>query len=184
MRTTFLTIVPGLLGLLAAGMCAATGSPVDDPRPIPEQLERDVARTIERFRSARISLQQAIDVAEGLHAGSRAADVSFDGKNDTIVFRVKTVDGKNIWENAIDARSAEVDGVEIQADVDSLDGEARINLSALHGLQQTMSEAVAIAERVTAGKAVCGSLTDEGGKLNFVVIVLIEDELKQLHQSL
>ena len=43
------------------------------------ELEETIDRELEQFRSAQVSLQQALLIAERLHTGSRVVDISFDG---------------------------------------------------------------------------------------------------------
>ncbi len=58
--------------------------------------------------------------------------------------------------------------------------EERDNINALKLVQQALSDAVAIAEKAAAGKAISGGLVKEGDQLNFVVVVLSDDHVKEV----
>ena len=58
--------------------------------------------------------------------------------------------------------------------------EERDNINALRSVKQELSDAVAIAEKAAAGKAISGGLVKEGDQLNFVVVVLSDDHVKEV----
>ena len=58
--------------------------------------------------------------------------------------------------------------------------EERDNINALRLVKQELSDAVAIAEKAAAGKAISGGLVKEGDQLNFVVVVLSDDHVKEV----
>lgn len=142
--------------------------------------QRIIERELELFRSVQVPLLKAMKIAEGLHADSRTADISFDGGKEAPVFRVKTIKDPLIWENAIDAQSGAVRGDEVTSSLQDFNANNRVDFAALKGIQQSMSDAVFIAEKATSGKAISGSLTRENGRLNFVIIVLSGDDLKRV----
>jgi len=145
------------------------------------ELEETIDRELELFRSAQVSLQQALLIAERLHSDSRVVDISFDGASNPPVYRVKNIQQKQIWENAIDARtgSSNTSG-EHALSVKDLEAQDRRNLLALRAVRQKLSDAVVVAERSTRGKAVSGGLMNEDGTLYFVVVVDTADGLKQV----
>jgi uncharacterized membrane protein YkoI len=142
--------------------------------------ERAVRRELELFRAAAISLSEAMAIAEGLHAGARTADISFDGAADASVYRVKTVQVDRVWQHTIDARTGEVMANEIAAPLTELDAEDRNNLAALRAVRHGLSDAVRVAERTTSGKAISGGLMRERGRLNFVIVVVSGADLKEV----
>jgi uncharacterized membrane protein YkoI len=145
------------------------------------ELEETIGRELELFRSAQVSLQQALLIAERLHTGSRVVDISFDGESNPPVYRVKNIQKNQIWENAIDARtgSSNTDGKHALS-VKDLEAEDRRSLLALRAVRQKLSDAVVVAERSTRGKAISGGLMSEDGTLFFVVVVDTADGLKQV----
>ncbi|MET3905695.1 putative membrane protein YkoI [Bradyrhizobium sp. S3.3.6] len=144
-------------------------------------LEETVDRELELFRSAQVSLQQALLISEKLHTGSRVVDISFDGASHPPVYRVKNIQKNQIWENAIDAGTGSSStGGKHALSVKDLEARDRRSLLALRTVRQKLSDAVVVAERSTRGKAISGGLMNEDGTLYFVVVVDTADGLKQV----
>ncbi|WP_375783137.1 PepSY domain-containing protein [Bradyrhizobium sp. Pha-3] len=139
-----------------------------------------VRRELDSFQSAQISLRKAMAIAEALHSGSITADISFDGASDPAVYRVKTMQQNRIWQHAIDASTGQVVGGEPPSPLASLGAEDRDNLVVLRALRHRLADAVRVAEHTTSGKAISGGLMREGGKLNFVIVVLTGGDLKEV----
>ena len=177
----------GIVLSLALVPCAAMaelhdGSPSPTGQNVPVHRETNPdsdQRFLEAFRAAPLSLTQAIVIAERLHAGSRAAAISFD-TSDNPSYRVITVKNKEIWKNLIDVRTGRTAGSETAWSVDELALEQRDNINALRSVRQELSDAVAVAEKAAAGKAISGGLVKEGDQLNFVVVVLSDDRVKEV----
>ena len=131
------------------------------------------------FRAASLSLRQAIAIAERLHAGSRAAAITFDISS-TPVYRVRTVKNKEIWENAIDVSTGTTTRPELTLSLNEIEAEERDNIIALRSVEQELSDAVAIAEKATVGKAISGGLVKESDHINFVVVVLSDDRVNEV----
>jgi len=136
-------------------------------------------RFLAAFRAAHLPLLEAIAIAERLHVGSRTAGISFD-TSDNPSYRVRTVKDTMIWENVIDVRTGRTAGPETVRSLNELEMEERDNINALGSLKQQLSDAVAIAEKAAAGKAISGGLVKEGNRLNFVVVVLSDDHVKEV----
>ena len=64
--------------------------------------------------------------------------------------------------------------------LNELEMEERDNINALRSVKQELADAVAIAEKAAAGKAISGGLVKEGDQLNFVVVVLSNDNVKEV----
>ena len=169
-------LVLGSLG--AAAKSSETQHTVDEQNC---EFEETIDRELELFRGAQVSLQQALLIAERLHTGSRVVDISFDGASNPPVYRVKTIQIEQIWENSIDARTGSSSaGGKHALSVKDLEAHDRRNLLALRAVQQKLSDAVVVAERSTRGKAISGGLMNEDGTLYFVVVVDTADGLKQV----
>jgi uncharacterized membrane protein YkoI len=169
-------LVLGSLG--AAAKSSETQHALDEQN---FELEDAVDRELELFRSAPISLQQALLIAERLHTGSRVVDISFDGASNPPVYRVKNIQKDQLWENSIDARTGiSSAGGKRSLFVKDLEAQDRRNLSALRAVRQELSDAVVVAERSTHGKAISGGLTNADGTLCFVVVMDTADGLKQV----
>jgi uncharacterized membrane protein YkoI len=136
-------------------------------------------RFLAAFRAAPLSLTQAIAIAERLHIGSRTAVISFD-ISDNPFYRVTTVKDEEIWENVVDVRTGRTVEPETSRSLNELEREERDTINALRSVKQELSDAVAIAEKAAAGRAISGALVKEGDQLNFVVVVLSGDQMKEV----
>jgi uncharacterized membrane protein YkoI len=136
-------------------------------------------RFLAAFRAAPLSLIQAIAIAERLHVGSRTAAISFD-TSDNPSYRVRTFKDKEIWENVVDVRTGRTAGPETAWSLNELEMKERDNINALRLVKQELSDAVAIAEKAAAGRAISGGLVKEGDRLNFVVVVLSDDHVREV----
>jgi len=126
-----------------------------------------------------MSLTQAIAIAERLHPGSRTAAVTFE-ISERPGYRVRTVRDKKIWENIVDVITGRAIGPETSLSMRDLEVDERDNIVALRSVGQALSEAIAIAEKAAAGKAISGGLVKEQDQINFVVVVLSEDRVKEV----
>jgi hypothetical protein len=136
-------------------------------------------RLLAHFRAAPLSLTQAIAVAERLHLGSRTAAVTFE-ISDRPGFRVRTVRNRQIWENVVDVITGRTIGLETSLSMSDLEVDERDNIMALRSVDQELSEAVAIAAKANAGKAISGGLVKERDQVNFEVLVVSDDRLKEV----
>ncbi|MBR0989896.1 PepSY domain-containing protein [Bradyrhizobium japonicum] len=163
--------------IVSAGAPTALHSDADNDA---EAERRAISREIERFRSSSISISQAMSIAEGRHAGATTADVSFDGAAGVPVYRVKTLHNDRIWRHTINATTGELVGGEAALPLAELDHEDRDNLAALGAIRHRLAEAVRVAERAASGKAISGGLVRERGRLNFSIVVVSGDDLKEV----
>jgi uncharacterized membrane protein YkoI len=172
-----LALVPrAAMAELNDGSLSSTGQSV----PIHHEANAESdQRFLAAFRDAHLPLIEAIAIAERLHAGSRAAAISFN-TSDNPSYRVRTVKNREIWENVIDVRTGRTAGPETARSLNELDMEERDNINAWRLVKQELSDAVAIAEKAATGKAISGGLMKEGDRLNFVVVVLSDDHVKEV----
>jgi hypothetical protein len=133
----------------------------------------------ELLRQTRVSLRDAIAVAEKRHHGSQTVRIGFDWSA-CPCYRVRTVRDAEIWENNVDAKTGRIRGVERVVSFQKLSSEERANIKALRHVTQEMSEAVLVAERVVPGMTVSGCLVDDSVTLNFIVLVVTGHRLKQV----
>jgi uncharacterized membrane protein YkoI len=174
----------GLTALLLAAPARAivnAGTPTALHSDTDGEADRQaVSREIERFRSSAISISQAMAIAEGRHAGATTADVSFDGAAGVPVYRVKTLHNDRIWRHTINASTGELVGGEAALPLTELDHDDRSNLAALGAIRHRLADAVRVAERAASGKAISGGLVRERGRLNFAIVVISGDDLKEV----
>ena len=172
-----LALVPSAaMAELNDGSLSSTGQSVPVHRETNKESDQ---RFRAAFHAAPLSLIQAIAIAERLHTGSRTAAISFD-TSDNPSYRVRTVKDKEIWENVVDVHTGRTVGPETAWSLNELEMEERDNINALRLVKQELSDAVAIAEKAAAGKAISGGLVKEGDQLNFVVVVLSDEHVKEV----
>ena len=176
-----------LSGLLIAVPARATVSAGSTPAALHSATDGDaaadrqaVSREIERFRSSSISISQAMAIAEARHAGATTADISFDGGSGVPVYRVKTLHNDRIWRYTINAETGAVVGGEAALPLAELDHDDRSNLAALGTITHRLADAVRVAEQAASGKAISGGLVRERGRLNFAIVVISGDDLKEV----
>jgi uncharacterized membrane protein YkoI len=180
-------LAAALLAILLPAPVFAIASATDTPSSPHNQARVDsepdqqaINREIELFRGSAISLSQAMAIAEALHAGATTADVSFDGAARAPVYRVKTLHNDRVWQHAIDATTGKIVGGEAALPLKELDADERDNLAALRAVRHRLSDAVRVAERAAAGKAISGGLIRERGRLNFAIVVVSGSDLKEV----
>jgi uncharacterized membrane protein YkoI len=176
-----------LSGLLISVPAQATATTGGTPTVLHSETDGDaeadrqaVSREIERFRSSSISISQAMAIAEARHAGATTADVSFDGASGVPVYRVKTLHKDRVWRHTINATTGELIGGEAALPLTELDLEDRSNLAALGAVKHRLADAVRVAEQAASGKAISGGLVRERGRLNFAIVVISGDDLKEV----
>ncbi|MGJ5179215.1 PepSY domain-containing protein [Bradyrhizobium oligotrophicum] len=156
---------------------AATEAPSsDDPALSQDAVERE----LDRFHRTEVSLNQALRIAEKIHPGSKTADISFEGGLDVPVYKVRTLQSGQIWESDIDGATAKVLNSVLFSSVEGLSESDRNSLAALDAVTLKMSDAIKIAERSAAGRAISGGLVSKDGKLAFIVVVVCGKDLKQV----
>jgi hypothetical protein len=180
--------------LLAALMVAVTlapvhafASPTSEPASLGSEAEngaaadqRALARELEQFRGATVSMSEAMAIAESLHAGSTTADISFDGTPDSPVYRVKTLHRDRVWHHAVDATTGQIVGGEAALPVKQLAAEDRSNLAALKSIRHRLADAVLVAETAASGKAISGGLVRQRSRLNFAIMIISGGDLKEV----
>ncbi|QIO33887.1 PepSY domain-containing protein [Bradyrhizobium sp. 1(2017)] len=184
-RHTWTLFAAALSTLLAAAPAQAVVSAGSTPTALHSETDGEadrqaISREIERFRSSSISISQAMAIAEARHAGATTADVSFDGGSGVPVYRVKTLHNDRIWRHTINASTGELVGGEAALPLAELDHDDRSNLAALGAIRHRLADAVRVAERAAAGKAISGGLVRERGRLNFAIVVISGDDLKEV----
>jgi uncharacterized membrane protein YkoI len=165
--------------VIAALKTDSEGAPAQRGAAHQEKNERPDERLVAQFRAAPLSLTQAIAVAERLHLGSRTVAVNFE-VSERPGYRVRTIRNKQVWENVVDVITGRTIGLETSLSMNDLDVDERDNITALRSVDQELSEAVAFAEKATAGKAISGGLVKERDQVNFVVLVVSGDRLKEV----
>jgi uncharacterized membrane protein YkoI len=153
-----------MLALIAAP--SAFAQRVAEPDVIPSQKE------IRAFEKTQISLAQAIKIAAQKHKDARVVDVSFDGQSDQLAYKVKTYQGNEIWEGAIDAWTGEMLGDGTTTPVSKLDDEDKLELAGLLKASIDLAKATALAEEKGLGKAISAELEETNGQVVYEITVV------------
>lgn len=143
----------------------------------PRSVNSDLA-LLDQFRLVQLSLADAIAISEQLHPGSRSASVQFE-LSASPEYKVLTIRNNEAWEDTIDANNGHAAAGNIVS-LRELSDEDRSNIFKLRSVRQDLSDAVRVAEKATSGKAMSGGLVKQRGRLNFVVVVLCADGLKEV----
>lgn len=154
-------------------------------KPAPAQDFSESERTaifqeIKLFANARISVREAIKIAEGRASGAKVVDVSFDGGGGRLAYNVKAYLNDEISAVTIDASTGETIGDALVTLVSALDAKDRIELAGFSTAVIDLSDVVPIAEAYGSGKAVSVGLDEENGKVIFLVVVVTDGSLKQI----
>lgn len=150
---------------------------------------------VDRFKAAPTSLRDALAIAQAGQAdgsgkdhgggrtarsGSRIVDASFNGETAAATYQVRTWDGATLRQIVIDARTGRMIRTEALSTLVDLDAADREMIGRLRGVRQELSEAVVVAERNTGGRAISAGLMLEHGRLQFVVVCVAGNDLKQV----
>lgn len=181
MKTNLFAMLVSMAALAPTGVMADIAEPAGaaQNKCAADDAQKMIRQLFELSRQTQVSLHDAIAVAEKRHNGSRTVQIGFH-RSAFPCYRVRTVRNDEIWENTIDAKTGRITGVERVLSFQKLGSEDRTNIKAIKHITQGMSEAVLVAERVVPGVAVGGCLVDDTVKLNFVVLVVSGDRLKQV----
>jgi len=153
-----------MLALIAGP--SAFAQRVAEPDVIPGQKE------IRAFEKTKISLARAISIAAQKHKDARVVDVSFDGQSDQLAYKVRTYQGNEIWEGAIDAWTGEILGDGTTTPVSKLDDEDKLELAGLLKASIDLAKATALAEEKGLGKAISAGLEETNGQVVYEITVV------------
>jgi uncharacterized membrane protein YkoI len=171
--------------LLALPICALARESSELPvspaaREYSESERAAISEEIKAFANVPVSIRDAIAIAEKRIAGTRVVDVSFDGRADNLVYKIKAHLGDKTWNGTIDASTGKIMGDGIVAPVSSLDAKDKTELDDFTASGVFLSDAVKIAEQSTAGRAVSAGLGEADGALSFLVVVVADGSLKEV----
>jgi len=139
-----------------------------------------ILQEIEVFAHVPVSIREAITIAEKRTPGIRVVDVSFDGRAGNLVYKIKAYRANETWNGMIDASTGKVVGNGMVTPVSSLEVNEKLKLDNSGNAGLALLDAVEIAEKSTAGKAVSAGLGEADGKLSFLVVVIADGSLKEV----
>lgn len=174
-------VVTALLALTFS-RASAVPSPAETPTAAAQQNSDDpdlgaVEREIVAFRAAPIRLPDALGIAGGTIGDAIVADVSFDGSPEQPLYRLRTIKGDRLEELLIDATTGKQHGKPQPVDIVPDD---RDSLTLLQNASPSMADAIRVAERAAGGQAVSGGMAKQRTALNFIIVVLSGEDLKQV----
>jgi len=153
-----------LLALIAAPSAFAQRAAEPDVIPGPKEIRA--------FEKTKISLAQAIKIAAQKHKDARVVDVSFDSQSDQLAYKVKTYQGNEIWEGAIDAWTGDILGDGTTTPVSKLDEEDKLELAGLLKASIDLAKATALAEEKGLGRAISAGLEETNGQVVYEISVV------------
>jgi uncharacterized membrane protein YkoI len=156
----------------------ATGSPATPEYSEAEQAA--IREEIKVFANVPVSIHDAIATAERHTPGAKVIDVSFDGRAGNLVYKIKAYHGNETWSGTIDAWTGKIMEGGVVVPVSSLDVKNKLELDDFRIAGVYLSDAVGIAEKSIAGKAVSAGLGEADGKLLFLVVVVTDGFLKEV----
>jgi uncharacterized membrane protein YkoI len=164
---------------------ASIDSSIPNPaQPFSESEWAAILRESKVFANVKISVRDAIEIAERRSPDAKAVDVSFDGQADRMAYRVKTYRHDEVWQGTIDASTGKILGEEVVTPISTLDAKDKTELAGFITAGVNLYDVLSIAERFGNGKAVSAGLEEENGRLIFLVVLVAADgTLKQMSVS-
>jgi hypothetical protein len=152
----------------------------DSPQRSEASEQEALQAEIGRFKTASISLRDALSIAQDRQVGSRAVDAGFDGETGVPTYQVRMVRGNRLWETTIDGLTGNTIKTAVVSSLDDLEEHDRELLVRLRKVRQELLDGIAVAERATNGKAISAGLMVEKGRLQFVIVCVVGSNLKQV----
>jgi uncharacterized membrane protein YkoI len=153
-------------------------------RPFSDSKRAAILEEIKIFANAKISVRDAIEIAEKRSPDAKVVDVSFDGQADRMAYRVKTYRQDEVWQGTVDASTGKILGEEVVTPISTLDDKDKAELASFRTAGVNFYDVLSIAERFGNGKAVSAGLEQENGRLIFLVVLVAADgTLKQMSVS-
>ena len=138
--------------------------------PEPDAISTE--KEIKSFETVKVSLAEAIKIAANKHRDAKVIDVRFDSQTGQLAYKVKTYQGNNVWEGAVDAWTGQIIGEGTTTPVSKLDEEDQLELAGLQKASIDLSRATALAEEKGSGKAISAGLEETNGRIVYEVTVV------------
>ena len=172
--------------LLSAVLLSAAPALAAQPQVIVAAAEQEIKTEhasqaeLTTFSQVKTPIATAIAAANKHTNGGAVIDVSFDAGNGTPVYKVKTYQNSSVWEGIVDAASGQVVGIGKTTKESELDQEDRAELAGLPHATVTLAQAVDIAEKRDAGKAISAGLEETKGKIVFEVMIVKNGSVRKI----
>jgi uncharacterized membrane protein YkoI len=150
-------------------LCVATTA-FAQRAPEPDAISTE--KELKSFETVKVSLAEAIKIAASKHRDAKVIDVSFDSQTGQLAYKVKTYQGNNVWEGAVDAWTGQIIGEGTTTPVSKLDEEDLLELAGLQKASIDLSRATALAEEKGSGKAISAGLEETNGRIVYEVTIV------------
>lgn len=147
-----------------------------------ETLERAPASSNDA--PAVVSIPSGADVVRAVEnglGGARAYDLALNDQGGAPFFEVKCIKDDNIWSTVVDVATRRVVSSMVVMPTAELQGDDRRNIASFVRSRMPLTEAIVIAEKVGAGRAISAGLSITEGKLIIAVVVVSGGALKEIH---
>jgi uncharacterized membrane protein YkoI len=166
MNVRYAVAIIGIAALLGAAPSFAAPKSAE-----PEvKAEQRSSAEVKTATSAKMSVPDAIAVAEKHSNGGKVLEVSFDAKKGA-TYALRTYQNHEVWEGSIDANSGQLLGPGKTTPESKLDAEDKAELAGLEAASTTLADAVRAAEQRTRGRAISAGLEDNKGGVVWEVVV-------------
>lgn len=122
-----------------------------------------------------------VGMVERQLGGARAYDLALNDQGGAVSFEIKSIQDGKIWSTVVDAASRRIVSSIVVMPTAELQGDDKRSLEAFERSRMTLVEAIAIAEKFGAGRAVSAGLHYSEGKLVIAVAVVSAGSLKEIH---
>ena len=175
-------LAPALLSAVLLSAAPALAAPKVTVAAAEQEIKTEHASQAElkAFSQVKTPIATAITAAKKYTDGAVVIDVSFDAGNGTPVFKVKTYQNSSVWEGTVDAVSGQVVGIGKTTKESDLDQEDKAELAGLPHATVTLAQAVDIAEKRDAGKAISVGLEETKGKIVFEVMIVKDGSVRKI----
>lgn len=164
----------------SANQSASNAGSTNTPDPEMNSTSYNSA-DIKAFENIKLSMANAVSMAEQHANGNKVANVAFSQQNGSSVFRVRTYGNNSMQQETIDANSGQMIGTSKTTAEGQLDPEDKAELNALLKAKTQLSEAVKAVEQKSPGKIVSAGLEQMNGKVAYQVSVVSNGSVASFH---
>ncbi|MFC0241185.1 PepSY domain-containing protein [Rhodopseudomonas telluris] len=112
--------------------------------------------------------------------GARVYDVALNDQGGAPFFEIKSIKDGNVWDTVVDVKTRQVISSMVVMPVAELQGDDKRNVEAFERSRMPLTEAIGIAEKYGAGRAVSAGLHFTDNRLVIVVDVVSNGALKEI----
>ena len=169
------SFAPALFAAVLLAMSPALALAQAAPKAQPEQEigTRSASKAeLDAFAKAKISVADAIAAAANHVKGGTVFEATFDAVGGPPAYKVKAYQNNAVWEGVVDAQTGAVIGNGTTTPESQLDAEDQAEIAGLKRAATSLPQAVAIAEKRAAGKAMAAGLEETAGKIVYEIVLV------------